>query len=97
MTPQQHRREADAAKASMLGEIQQLKSRLSPARLTGNAVDTVREKTSAAVDTALGKPVLTGSITAGLALLIARKPIMRLFCRSRNRDRTTGQNEGTNP
>jgi hypothetical protein len=96
MSPYERRQEADAAKASMLGEIRQLKSRLSPARLTGNVIDNAREKASDAVDVARRKPVLAGSVAAGAALLLARKPLCRLFRRSKDNDRpAAGQSEGT--
>jgi putative heme iron utilization protein len=96
MTPHERRLEADAAKASMLGEIQQLKARLSPARLTESIKENAQEKASDAVEAVRRKPALAGSVAAGAALFLFRKRLCRMFGgRSKDNDRDAGQSKGT--
>jgi hypothetical protein len=89
MSVAQHRREAEAAKASMLANAEALKARLSPTVLVNGAVETAREKAivvaEQTVETARARPALAGSVAGGLLLLLVRKPLFGLF------DRVTGR------
>lgn len=83
----QHRREADAARSAMLANANRLKQRLSPSTLMNDAAQNAQQKalavTEQAVETARARPALAGSIAGGILLLLARKPLGRLFCRKR--------------
>ena len=79
------RAEADAARADLIGNLDRLKTRLSPATLVSEAVESAREKAidvaEQTVETARARPVLAGSVAGGALLLLARKPIFGLFRR----------------
>jgi hypothetical protein len=79
------RAEADAARADLVGNLDRLKTRLSPATLMSDAVESAREKAidvaEQTVETARARPVLAGSVAGGALLLLARKPIFGLFRR----------------
>jgi hypothetical protein len=89
MSAAAHRREADAAKASMLANADALKSRLAPGVLVDNAVESAREKALVVAEQTVGaaqaRPALAGSVAGGLLLLLARKPLFGLF------ERVTGR------
>jgi hypothetical protein len=91
MTAAAHRREADAAKASMLANAEALKARLSPAALVDNAFETACETAigvaEQTVETARARPALTGSIAGGILFFLVRKPALGLFARIAGRKR----------
>jgi ElaB/YqjD/DUF883 family membrane-anchored ribosome-binding protein len=88
------RGEADAAKARMMGTVEEVKTRLAPGKLASDAVQTAKNKGIVAADDAVGavkqRPGLAAGIAGGTALLIARKPIfaaiVRLFRGKRRPD-----------
>lgn len=85
MTASEARAEAAAARASMLSRVEQLKARLSPATLVGEAVESARERAidvaGQTVEQARARPVLAGSLAGGALLLLARRPLFGLFRR----------------
>ncbi|WP_315760199.1 DUF3618 domain-containing protein [Sphingomonas sp. Y38-1Y] len=85
MTAAQARAEADAARQALTARLDRLKTRLSPATLVNDAVETAREKAidvaEQTVETARARPVLAGSVAGGALLLLARKPLFGLFRR----------------
>jgi hypothetical protein len=84
------RLQAAAARERLIGSAHELQVRLSPGTLAENAWDGLRDKGEAAaetaVETARKHPVATGAAVAGVAALIARKPIGRLIARLRGKD-----------
>jgi hypothetical protein len=84
------RLQAAAARERLLETTHELQSRLSPGTLAGNAWDGLRDRGEAAAETAVETasryPVATGAAVAGLAALIARRPIGRLIARLRGTD-----------
>ena len=93
------RGEADAAKARMMGTVEEVKARLAPGKLASDAVQTAKNKGIVAADDAVGavkdRPGLAAGIAGAATLLIARKPIFagiaRLFGRKRRSDTHTTQ------
>lgn len=85
MSAAKARAEADAARSDLIGNLDRLKTRLSPATLVSEAVESAREKAidvaEQTVETARARPVLAGSVAGGALLLLARKPIFGLFRR----------------
>ncbi|PCD02902.1 hypothetical protein COC42_00170 [Sphingomonas spermidinifaciens] len=85
MSAAKARAEADAARADLLGDIDRLKARLSPATLVNDAVESAREKAidvaGQTVESARARPVLAGSVAGGALLLLARKPLFALMRR----------------
>lgn len=79
------RAEADAARADLIGNLDRLKTRLSPATFVSEVVENAREKAidvaEQTVETARARPVLAGSVAGGALLLLARKPVFGLFRR----------------
>ncbi|MEZ0496674.1 hypothetical protein [Sphingomonas sp. IW22] len=103
MRSTQYRREADAARAATLNNAARLKQRLAPSTLINDAVETAQAKAMAAVETAQARalvateqtietvrarPALAGSIAGGVLLLVAGKPLFRLFRGKRHDDAT---------
>lgn len=86
MSAAAHRREADAARASMLANADALKARLAPGVLVDNAVESAREKAMVVAEqtvvAARTRPAVAGSVAGGLLLLLARKPLFGLFERA---------------
>jgi hypothetical protein len=84
------RLQAAAARDRLIGSAHELQARLSPGTLAENAWDGLRDKSEAAAETAMETarkhPVATGAAVAGVAALIARKPMGRLFARLRGKD-----------
>ncbi len=85
MSAAKARADADAARADLIGNLDRLKTRLSPATLVSEAVESAREKAidvaEQTVETARARPLLAGSVAGGALLLLARKPIFGLFRR----------------
>jgi hypothetical protein len=77
--------EVAAARERMLETAQAIQARLAPAALAGDAWDGVREKGSEVAGqlgrAAARRPVATGAAVAGVAALLARKPLWRLVAR----------------
>jgi ElaB/YqjD/DUF883 family membrane-anchored ribosome-binding protein len=75
------RGEADAAKARLMGDVEELKARLAPGKLASDAVQTAKDKSIVAADGAVSaakkKPGMAAGIGAGLLVLLARKPLFR--------------------
>jgi ElaB/YqjD/DUF883 family membrane-anchored ribosome-binding protein len=88
------RGEADAAKARLMSDVDELKARLAPGKLASEAVQTAKNKSIFAADGAVTaakqKPGVAAGIGAGALVLLARKPLFRavasLFRRKRSGD-----------
>jgi ElaB/YqjD/DUF883 family membrane-anchored ribosome-binding protein len=79
------RGEADAAKARLMGTVDEVKTRLAPGKLASDAVQTAKNRSIVAADDAVGavkqRPGLAAGIAGTTALLIARKPIFAAVAR----------------
>jgi hypothetical protein len=77
--------EVVAARERMLESVHALQARLAPASLAGDAWDDIREKGGEVAGrigrAAARRPVATGAAVAGVAALLARKPLWRLVAR----------------
>jgi ElaB/YqjD/DUF883 family membrane-anchored ribosome-binding protein len=75
------RGEADAAKARLMSDVDELKARLAPAKLASEAVQTAKNKSLFAADGAVTaakqKPGMAAGVGAGVLVLLARKPLFR--------------------
>lgn len=73
------RGEADAAKARLMGTVEELKTRLAPAKLTSDAVQAAKDRSIVVADGAVNKakeqPAMVAGAAAATALVIARKPL----------------------
>jgi hypothetical protein len=73
---------AEAARARLFATAQEIQGRLEPQTLLDEAVGTVREQSAklarTAGDTARERPGMVGAAAAAGALLVLRKPLMRL-------------------
>lgn len=86
------RGEADAAKARLMGDVDDLKTRLAPGKLTSDAVQSAKDKSIVAADSAVAavraKPAVAAGAAGALGLLILRKPLWwslkRLFRRRKS-------------
>ncbi|HWI85867.1 MAG TPA: hypothetical protein VNT42_06020 [Sphingomonas sp.] len=82
--------DAAAARERLLGSAQALQSRLKPAALASDAWESARDASEAAATgaaRAIGKrPFAASAAVIGLAALVARKPIARLFGKMRDED-----------
>jgi hypothetical protein len=78
---------AKLARQRLAGTAAELQDRLAPAKLLDNAVTGVKDGAGAialnSVDAARRRPAVAAGIAAGAALLILRKPILRLFGRNK--------------
>jgi len=81
----------DAAREKLLGSAQALEARLQPSMLADGAWKVAREKgrevAAEAVDAVKRRPVISSAAAVGLAALVARKPIARLFAMLRGKDK----------
>jgi hypothetical protein len=79
------RAEAAEARERLLGTAQVVQARLKPAALANDAWDTVRDKSEVVAEGAVRavakRPAVASVAVLGLAALVARKPIARLFAR----------------
>lgn len=77
------RAEADRARERFIGSLHALQTRLKPAALATDAWITARDAgetaASRAADAVSRRPVVAGAAAAGLAALVIRKPLARLF------------------
>jgi ElaB/YqjD/DUF883 family membrane-anchored ribosome-binding protein len=91
------RGEADAAKARLMGTVEEAKERLAPGRLASEAVQSAKDKSIVVADDAVTKvkerPGLTAGIATAAALFFARKP---LFAAARNMFRSSDSDDGQN-
>jgi ElaB/YqjD/DUF883 family membrane-anchored ribosome-binding protein len=98
------RGEADAAKARLMGTVEELKAKLAPGKLASDAVQAAKDKSIVMADDTVTavkeKPMMAAGIATATALFIARKPLFGavtgLF-RSKNRngaDTTTTERDG---
>ncbi len=75
------RGEADAAKARLMSDVDELKARLAPAKLASDAVQAAKDKSIVAADGTVAavknKPGMAAGIGAGAVVLLARKPLFR--------------------
>lgn len=73
------RGEADAAKARLMGTVEEVKVRLAPGKLASDAVQTAKNKGIVAADGAVEavkeRPGLVAGVTTAFALFLARRPI----------------------
>ena len=73
------RGEADAAKARLMGTVEELKARLAPGKLASEAVQAAKDKSivvaDGTVNRAREKPGMVAGAAAATALVIARKPL----------------------
>ena len=81
----QARGEADAAKARLMGTVDEAKARLAPKTLAGHAVQAAKDKSIVVADDTVtavkDKPMMAAGIAGATALLIARKPLFRGLAR----------------
>ena len=84
------RGEADAAKARLMGTVEEAKARLAPGKLASDAVQTAKNKSIVAADDAVGavkdRPGLAAGLATAAALFIARKPLFSAVTRWWNSD-----------
>ena len=73
------RGQADAARARLMGTVEETKARLAPGKLASDAVQSAKDKSIVVADDAVAKvkerPGLTAGIATVAALFIARKPL----------------------
>jgi len=88
------KRDAEAAKARLLGTAHELQERLSARNLAETAWDAVRDGGQAAAQGAAravrARPVAAAAAAAGLVALVAARPITALVGYFRNNDDTDG-------
>jgi ElaB/YqjD/DUF883 family membrane-anchored ribosome-binding protein len=91
------KRDAEAAKARLLGTAHELQERLTPKNLAETALDALRDKGQAAAQGAAravrSRPMTAAAAAAGLVALIACKPIAALVGRYRNPHDSNGEDE----
>jgi len=89
------KRDAEAARARLLGTAYELQGRLAPRNLAENAIEALRDKSQAAAEGAANvvrrRPLAATAAVAGLLALVAFKPIAMLVGRLRNKG-TNGEN-----
>lgn len=75
----QARGRADAAKAQLMGTVEEAKARLAPKTLAGHAVQAAKDKSIVVADDTVTavkeKPMMAAGIAGATALFIARKPL----------------------
>ncbi|URD61313.1 hypothetical protein M8312_02010 [Sphingomonas sp. KRR8] len=76
----QARGQADAAKARLMATVEEVKARLAPKTLAGNAMQAAKDKSIVVADDTVTavkeKPMMAAGIAGATALLIARKPLI---------------------
>ena len=79
------RGKADAAKSQLMATVDELKVRLAPAKLTSDAVQSVKNKSIVVADEAVtavkDRPAMAAGIATAAALFIARKPLFAAVAR----------------
>jgi hypothetical protein len=88
------KRDAEAAKARLLGTAHELQERLTAKNLAETAFDALRDKGQAAAQGAAravrSRPVAASAAAVGLVALVACKPIAALIGRFRNNHSSNG-------
>lgn len=79
------RARAVAARSRLTSTVAQAKARLSPAALAESAIDDVKAKAIDGLATAAKHPGKLAAIAGVIGLVLARKPIFRLFRRHATR------------
>ena len=79
------RGEAEAAKVRLMGTVDELKARLAPGKLAGDAVQAAKDKSIVVADDTVtavkDKPMMAAGIATATALFIARKPLFSAVAR----------------
>ena len=77
------RGEAEAARETLFGTVEEIKTRLAPATIAHDAWAGAKDKgvavAGSAVDSVKQRPALAAGVAAGAALILARKPIIDLL------------------
>lgn len=93
---EQARHEAAAARERLLGDVHELQARLRPRSIAGDVIDTVKERSEAAVDKATlfaaERPMAASAAALGAVALLLRRPIARLFRRKPKNHRLADHN-----
>lgn len=73
------RGEADVAKARLMATLDEVKFRLAPAKLAGDAVQKAKDKSIVVADDTVtavkDRPLMAAGVAAAAAMFIARKPL----------------------
>ncbi len=73
------------ARAQLLGTVESIQARLAPSHLLEDAIDGIKTRSGILAESAgqvvRDRPVATAAGAAGVALLLARKPIARIVRR----------------
>lgn len=76
------RGQAEARRQELMGTIDEIKVRLAPKTIAQGAWEGAKDKSSEVADTTMTavkeRPAVAAGVAAGLALLIARKPLFSL-------------------
>lgn len=84
------RGEADAAKARLMGTVDEAKQRLAPGKLAGDAVQAAKDKGIVMADDTVtavkDKPGMAAGIVGATALFMARKPLFAAIGRWWHKD-----------
>ncbi len=79
------RGEADAAKARLMGTVEEVKIRLAPGKLASDAVQNAKNKSIVVADDTVtavkDRPAMAAGIATAAALLIARRPLFAAVSR----------------
>lgn len=90
------RGEADAAKARLLGTLDELKAKLAPGKLASDAVQAAKDRSIVVADDTVtavkDKPLMAAGIATATALFIARKPLFGAVTGWFRKDRTDDDN-----
>ena len=74
------RGEAEAHRQRLLATVEEIKLRLAPKTIAGEAWTSAKDKGSEVADTTLTavrqRPVMAAGVAAGAALILARKPLL---------------------
>jgi len=81
----QARGNADAAKARLMGTVDEAKARLAPKTLAGHAVQAAKDKSIVVADDTVtavkDKPMMAAGLAGATALFFARRPLFRGLAR----------------
>lgn len=90
------RGEAEAAKTRLMSTVDELKTRLAPGKLAGDAVQAAKDKSIVVADDTVtavkDKPMMAAGIATATALFIARKPLFSAVARWWSSDRRNDTN-----
>ena len=78
------RGEADAARARLMETAEELKLRLAPKKLAGDAVQAAKDKSIVMADDTVtavkDRPLMAAGVATATALFLARKPLFAAVC-----------------